>query len=240
MRKNMRCLVAALLVLALAMSAGLALADTTITVSGSGVTLVTADTAVVSLGVMARNKEVLQAQAKVNETIAAIRAVLTDLGIEEENINTDYINIYAMYDYSNDMEEITAYNANSTLAIKLTDVAMVGRVIDTAFEAGANTLNGIEFSASDSTEAREEAMRKAVADAKRKAEVLAQAAGLTLKEIVTIQETGVYSYDSGANNFSMKAAGMETVEEADRETVVQAAKLNVTANVTVTFEAVEN
>ena len=127
----------------------LAFADSEITVNGTGEVLVPADAAVVSLGVSASDREVLKAQRKANEAIASIRAALISGGINETDINTDYINIYASYDYSDGSEQLKGYNANSTLAIRVTDIEAVGEVIDIAFEAGANTLNGINFSASD-------------------------------------------------------------------------------------------
>ena len=151
MRKVFSILLAVLLVMALSSAA---MAETIVTVSGSGETFVPADVAVISLGVSARDKEVLVAQAKVNESIAAIKEALIVAGVAEENINTDYINIYPIYNYNADMEELAAYNANSTLAVKVTKIAEVGKMIDTAFEAGANNLNGIEFSASDTSEAK--------------------------------------------------------------------------------------
>ena len=213
-----------------------ALAETEITVSGTGETQISADTAVISLGVSARDQDVLKAQQKVNETIAAIRKALTEKGVKEENINTEYINIYAMYDYSSDQEQIAAYNASSTLAIRVTDMDSTGTLIDVAFEAGANTLNGISFSASDTEEARAASLKKAVADARAKAEILAEAAGLSITGIETVSEGGVYSYDNTVGNFRAKGvSAMETEEDAG--TVVQAAKLVVSATVTITFEA---
>ena len=76
-------------------------------------------------------------------------------------------------------------------------------------------------------------MRAAVQDAKEKAEVLADAAGLHIRGIEDIVEQGTYSSDRGAMN-SLKAAA--TVDSA-AGTVVQAAKLSVTSNITVTFKA---
>ena len=239
MKKGIALLIAAIMML----SVSLAMADTRITVSGTGETQVSADNAIVSLGVCARDKDVLKAQQKVNESIAAIRQALIDLGVKEEYINTDYMNIYAIYDYGSSFdydgpEQVTAYNANSTLAVKVTDMELVGKVIDSAFAAGANTLNGISFSASNTEEAEAESLKKAVADAKAKAEVLAEATGLKIKGIEILSEGGVYSYDNGAGNFSAKAMGAVEAEEAfDGSTVVQAAKLIVNATVTITFEA---
>ena len=222
-----------LVFLVLALLSGSAFADSEITVKGTGEVLIPADMAVVSLGVSARDRDVLTAQAKANEAIASIRTALIDGGIAEADVNTDYINIYAMYDYSGGTEELTAYNANSTLAIRVTEIDRVGEVIDLAFGAGANTLNGISFSATDTSEAKEEALRAAFVDAKAKAEVLASAAGLQLRGVEDILEGETYSYDRGiGNNFKAEAA-----MDSASGTVVQAAKLTVSANISVTFNA---
>ena len=229
----MRKLTALFLALALSLVLASAFAEQTVTVTGSGETLVTADTAVVSVGVSVRKPDALQAQSGANEVIAAVRAALTGAGFAEEDINTGYVSLYGVYDYSEDTESIISYNASSTLAIRVTDMARVGEAIDLAFGAGANTLDGVSFSVSDDTAARAESLKAAVADAKEKAAVLAEAAGLGGLEVVSIQEGTVYSYDSGVNNFSRKVAG--AAEEMGSPTVVRAAKISVSASVTVTF-----
>ena len=229
----MRKTIALFFVLVLVLGISSAVAEQTITVNGSGETLVTADTAVVSVGVSVRKKDALEAQSAANEVIASIRAALAGAGLKEEDISTGYINLYAVYDYSKDVEEIVAYSANSSLAIKVTDMGRVGEVIDLAFGAGANTLDGVSFSVADDTEARKESLKAAVADAKEKAAILAEAAGLGEIEILNIEEGSVFSYDSGVNNFSRKTFGAEA--EMAAPTVVQAAKICVSAGVTVTF-----
>ena len=230
----MRKTIALFFVLVLILGISSAVAEQTITVNGSGETLVTADTAVVSVGVSVRKKDALEAQSAANEVIASIRAALAGAGLKEEDISTGYINLYAVYDYSKDVEEIVAYSANSSLAIKVTDMGRVGEVIDLAFGAGANTLDGVSFSVADDTEARKESLKAAVADAKEKAAILAEAAGLGEIEILKIEEGSVFSYDSGVNNFSRKVYGEAAM---DSPTVVQAAKICVSAGVIVTFRA---
>lgn len=233
MKRMTRIWMACLLAVVLALAASGALAETRITVSGTGETQVRADTAVISLGVNARDKDVLQAQQKVNGAIAAIRAALADEGVPEEDINTDYMNIYAIYDYEDDREQVQAYNASSVLAVKVTEIDSVGRLIDAAFAAGANTLNGITFSAADTEAARAESLRKAVDDAKEKAEILAEASGMKITGTEVITEGNVYSYDNTVGNFTAKAMG----RDEGAGTVVQAAKLIVSATVSVTFTA---
>ncbi len=223
------------IVMIMMLTAASAMAETTINVSGTGEVRVSADTAVISLGVNARDKDVLKAQQKANEAIAAIRAALIGEGVKEENINTEFINIYVTYDYQNGEEELAAYNASSTLAIKVTDMESAGALIDAAFAAGANTLNGISFFASDTKEAETEALKFAVEDAKAKAEILAQASGLKITGIENISEGGISSYENSLANVNAKAMSAESAYDA--RTVIQAAKMLVTATVSITFAA---
>ena len=235
----MKKLIALFVALVMVLFSVAALAETKITVNGTGEVRVSADTAIISLGVNARDKDVLKAQQRVNETIAAIRTALIEQGVKEENINTDFINIYPLYDYSNDQEQLAAYNASSTLAIKVTDMESVGTLIDVCFAAGANTLNGISFSASETEEAKTEVMKKAVTDAKKKAEILAEASGLKITGIEIISEGGVYSYQNNVGNVYSRTTRMEEPAEVEEDsgTVVQSAKLIVSASVSITFEA---
>ena len=235
----MKKLIAIFVALVMVLFSVAALAETKITVNGTGEVRVSADTAIISLGMNARDKDVLKAQQRVNETIAAIRTALIEQGVKEENINTDFINIYPLYDYSNDQEQLAAYNASSTLAIKVTDMESVGTLIDVCFAAGANTLNGISFSASETEEAKTEVMKKAVTDAKKKAEILAEASGLKITGIEIISEGGVYSYQNNVGNVYSRTTGMEEPAEVEEDlgTVVQSAKLIVSASVSITFEA---
>lgn len=236
MKRQIRMFLALLAAAVLAAGCAPALAETRITVSGTGETQVSADTAVISLGVSARDRDVQKAQQTVNGSIAKIRQALTGIGVKEENINTDYMNIYAVYDYEEDAEEVKAYNASTTLAVKVTDTDMAGQVIDEAFAAGANTLNGISFSASDTDAARDESLKAAAAEARAKAEVLAEASGMKITGIEVISEGNVFSYGNDVSNFSAKR--MEgAAADAGSGTVVQAAKLIVSVTVSITFTA---
>lgn len=235
MKNQMRKILALLAAAVLLAACSSAAAETRIAVNGTGETRISADTAVISLGVSARDRDVLKAQQTVNENIAGIRQALLGNGVAEENINTDYMSIYAIYDYNEDVEKVQAYNASTTLAVKVTDMDSVGRLIDEAFAAGANTLNGISFSASDTDEARNESLKAAVGEARAKAEVLAEASGLKITGIETISEGNVYSYDNSVSNFSAKR--MDGTADTGYGTMVQAAKLIVSVTVSITFTA---
>ena len=231
----MRKLIALFLVLSLSLGLASALADQTVSVSGTGEVLVAADTAVVTLGVTVRNANALKAQSDANEVIARIRGALTGAGFSEEDINTGYVWVGGVYNYNGEEDVISAYTATSSLAVRITDMSRVGEVIDLSFSAGANTLDGVTFSVSDDSAARVQAMKMAVEDAAEKAAVLAEAAGLGELELQSIRSDNVYSYDSGLNNFSMKVAGTEAA--MDTATFIRAAKISVIASVTVDYRA---
>lgn len=219
----------------LALCAGPALAEgegTKLSVSGNGTVLVESDLAIVTVGVREASADVLVAQATVNEKIAAIKQALLDAGVQETEINTDSINIYANYDYSDNTEVIVGYTANNSLSVRTTDIDNVGALIDAAFAAGANTLDNVQFTVQDDSEAREQALTKAVEDARRKADVLAAAAGMQVTAIESIAESGVYTYDSMRNFAQMDAAA---TEESGAGTLVQAALVSVDASVSMDF-----
>ena len=219
----------------LALCAGPALAEgegTKLSVSGNGTVLVKSDLAIVTVGVREASADVLVAQATVNEKIAAIKQALLDAGVQETEINTDSINIYANYDYSDNTEVIVGYTANNSLSVRTTDIDNVGALIDAAFAAGANTLDNVQFTVQDDSEAREQALTKAVEDARRKADVLAAAAGMQVTAIESIAESGVYTYDSMRNFAQMDAAA---TEGSGAGTLVQAALVSVDASVLMDF-----
>lgn len=224
---------AALLTAALLLATTAALADTEITVRANGQVYVPADTAVINLGVSVRDMDVLKAQSSVNGTIASIRTALLDLGLDPEDINTGYVNIWPIYNYSEDMEQLAAYNVSSSLSIRTHDMDRVGTIIDTAFEAGANTLDGINFSCSNTGDALEQAMRQAAINAMAKAQVYAEAGGMAVSGIKSVTEDYTSVWESGNNVFEATADGKGDAAP----TVVQASKICIEANITVTVTA---
>lgn len=204
-----------------------------ITVNGNGETYVSADTVYITLGVQIRNSNVHEAQNSVNERINAIREALTAMGIPKEDINTDQLYIYMYTEFSDDGEEKNVYQVSSMLTVRSDDVTVAGSIIDNSFAAGANTLEGVRFAATDTEEAENEAIRRAVTDARRKADVIAEAAGLKITGIEKLNEGSLSNFDSGVNNFAMTR---EEAKAAGASTEIQAAKLCVSATITVVFD----
>ena len=226
----MKKILCVLMILALCAFSALVFAENTLSVTGKGESFLTAETAYVSLGVQARSTDVREAQQQVNGGIERILSALIAGGTAREDINTDNINIYMYSEYNEQGEERSYYSASSMLTVRVNDPLLAGSVIDTAFDAGANVLNGISFGAENTDESEKEALKNAVENARMKAEALAAAAGVKLEGILSISEGNTFSYDSGANSFT------QLKEQAAADgTIVQAARLCVSTQVTVVW-----
>lgn len=230
MTRKLLCVVVALI---LALGAVGALAEG-LTVQGAGYVTVKADTATISLGMRQYAKDVKEAQQAVNRCIDAVIAALTEAGVDKEDMYTDSIYIYPEYDYSSssDVEKIMGYYASNSLTVVTSDIDNVGAYIDAAFEAGANTLDGVSFNASDTRDAYDEALTMAIEEATRKAAVMAKAAGVELGGIERISEGENYGYSAPA----MYSRNTMAEEDAGAGTQVIAARQQVSATVTIEFE----
>lgn len=227
---NMTRMIAFILAVLMMLVAPAALAEGTIVVQGIGSVKVKSDRAGICLGVRETDKELSAAQGRVNEKIAAIVEALKGMGLTEEAITTNGISIYPNYNYDEN-ETISSYTASNTLNVSVADVDNTGAYIDAAFAAGANSLDYVEFSAVETEEAAARALQLAVDSAKAKAQVLADAAGLKLGEILEIRDNADSGFVNG--NYYAKA----TTEEADAGagTGVLAGMQNVSATVNITF-----
>ena len=219
---------AALVALLMLVAGFAALAEGTIAVQGVGSVKVNSDRAGISLGVREVDTEVLAAQTKVNEKIDAIVAALKAMGVTDDAISTNGIGIYPNYNYDAG-EQIVDYTAYNTLYVTVTDMDNIGAYIDAAFAAGANSLDYVDFSAAETDEAAEQALRLAVESAKAKAQVIADAAGVKLGDILEIRDVadwGVVGNELYAKNTIEGDAGAGTGVKASMQTV--SAVVNIT------------
>ena len=223
-------------ILALALLAGFsALADgAELKVTGTGTVYMQADRASASLGVSLTGEDLGELQQRANNAVAAVVEALKEAGLDEKNIATNYIYISPRYDYSGDVERLVGYSINNSMTITTDQIDSIGTYIDAAFAAGANTFDSINFSVSDDSVARDQALELAVKDAQRKAEVIAAAAGeglMGIEEIVEgTQNDYYYNSASGAAKYAVAEVAVE-----DAGTTVRAAQVNVTATVQVTY-----
>ena len=235
--KNVMRILALAAVLALCL-ANAALADgATVTVNGSAQVNAPTDHAVIRLGITTRAETPSQAQTENNERAEAVMKALTEVcDIAEDKIATSYFSIYTMTDWNSVTgAEKTTYQAMHSLSVTVDDIDQAGAVIDACVAAGANNIENVSFESSTLKEAYDQALTEAVADAKRKAELLAAASGMKLGGIVSITTVGAGS-DIYNNTFRFEKAA---AEEASGDTKLAPGTQSTGATVTVTWELVK-
>ncbi len=162
-----------------------------ITVPGRGAVRVDPDVATVRLGVVVVRPTAGEARSA---AAAAMQAVLESLaagGVERADVRTSLVGLDAVRDYSGEGgPRVTGYQLTNTVEATIREISTVGALIDSALAAGATSLDGLAFRLADPGEALAEARRRAVADARARATVLAGEAGLTLGPVVAITEGG--------------------------------------------------
>ncbi len=188
-------------------------------VGGSGRVAVKPDLTLLTLGVEARADTVEQARSDAATAMAAVMAVLTESGIQEQDIRTQYFSIQPEYVWNDSarQQELAGYRVTNTVSVKVRDLESVGTLIDDVANAGGNLvrINNISFSIEDPEQYAAQAREAAAQDAMAKAQQFAQLTGVTLDRLVYIAETSASipvarQYDGDAMAFAEAAAAPPT------------------------------
>ena len=158
----------------------------TISVSGSGEVKSKPDIATISIGVLTKGKTAAEAVSSNSSSTQKLLNTLQSSGIAEKDIQTTSINVYPIYK-SNDYDgTISGYQASNQITATIKKVADVGKIIDAVSLTGNYSINGISFSIDDTDPLEEEALGKAVSNAKRKADIVAKAANVSITGVKAI------------------------------------------------------
>src|ERR1700682_6410487 len=177
----------------------------TISVTGEATVSVPPDLAEIDGGVTAEAKTAREASEANNAAMGKVLQALKGAGIEEKDVQTSRLSLQPQSAPNRTgPSAVVSYRASNRVTIRVRDVTKVANVIDTLVGAGANEIGGINFIVSQASKLLDEAREQAVADARRKAEIYAKAAGVTLGAPLSISEEG----SPGPMPFRKMAAGM--------------------------------
>jgi uncharacterized protein YggE len=166
-------------------------ADTTsggITVLGTGSANVAPDRASFAFGTVSQAATAKAALAASSQSVARVIAALKKAGLSQADIQTAEVSLSPQMNDKGDA--VVGYVASNTVTATIKRLGDAGDIVDTAVEAGANQVSGPNLLASDQDAAYRNALKGAVADARAKAETLANASGSTLGKITAIVEGG--------------------------------------------------
>jgi uncharacterized protein len=221
------------LALALALAAALPAAAEPpvpqITVTGEGRIDRAPDMATLSLGVTNQGATAAAALSANSTGVATVIANLKAAGIADRDIQTTGLSLnpnWSSYE-SSGAPRIDGYIAQNVVTVRVRALDALGPVLDAVVADGANTLNGLYFGLADPDPAMDEARALAVADAQRRAALLAGAAGVKLGRVLTISD----SFGTGA---PVPMYRMETASAAP--VPVSGGEVSVVATVTISWE----
>ena len=192
-----------------------------ISVTAEGEASVAPDVALLSFAVSGNGKELASTRDDVNARSSSVLAVLRKLGIADEDLGAPDVGIHPEYDYRKG-QRLIGYRVTRQMTAKVRDLDRLSIVLDSVVAAGANEMQGAQMSASDPSAAEHRALAAAMHAARAKAEVLAQAAGVSLGAPERLEE------ETGFGGPPMPKMGMMAMSEsADVPTEVAAGDLTV-------------
>lgn len=210
-------------------------------VTGEGQVEAAPDMAVITLGVQSRAATAEAALAETSGRVAAVLDTLRAAGVLPRDMQTSGLSLAPEWenprapgrDPGRDGEEpprIIGFIASNMLTVRLRDLPALGGVLDQIVKAGANSFNGLQFTVSNLRELQDEARRRAVADARARADLYAGAAGVTLGVVRSLTETG------GAQPRPFLARDMAMAAES---VPVAEGEITISATVEVTYSISE-
>ena len=215
--------------------AGGAQAETaTLTVNGEGSVYQSPDMATINLGVTTTAETAAEALGKNSEAMNAVIERLKAAGIESKDLQTSGLSVNPNWESSSSYSsgsgsKLAGYVATNMLMLRVTDLEKLGPLLDASVADGANTLNGVTFGLIDPRPAVDEARKLAVVDARARAELLAEAAGVKLGPIRQINDGG--NFNGGGPVFRADAK-MASVP-------IQQGEVNYQANVSIVWELLQ-
>lgn len=166
----------------------------TIDMTGRGTVTAAPDLAWVSSGVVSDAKTAAEALTANNAAMTAVIERIKSAGIEGRDIQTNGFSVMPRYkrvdpkSNQQDYNTVIGYRVSNGVRVRVRQLDGLGKLLDAMVRDGANRIDGIAFEVSNAEELKDEARKAAMADAMRKAKLYAEAAGVSLDRVLSINE----------------------------------------------------
>src|SRR6187402_2860369 len=195
-----------------------------ISVSGTGRVSVQPDVADLRLGVNISRLTVDEARNDAAKTMAAILDAVSKAGVAKKDVRTSMLSVQPRYEYrDNEPPRLAGYELANVVEVMVRNLAKLGDVIDGALKAGATSMDSLNFRLNDPSPAEKQARTLAMAQARSRADVLAEAAGLTITGVSDVTEGGAMPprpYAAKAERMALAADASTPVESGSLEIAV--------------------
>lgn len=196
-----------------------------VSVMGTGTVNVVPDRVVINARVEHTGNSAIEVKKQNDEVVNEVIKYLKSQGVEEKNIQTEYIRLNKEFDYNS---KETFYSANQAISILLEDLSKYETIMSGLLQSGLNRIDGIQFQTSRKEELQQEARKKAVLQAQGKAREYANALGQQIGKAILIDEVQTDNYQPVYRVMEMKA------DSAEQETIAPG-EMEVTVKVNVAF-----
>lgn len=210
----------------------------TITVNSTEQVTVAPDIAEVVYAVRTEARDAAACQQKNTEDISRVTELLKTMGIAETSIQTSNYYMYPVYNYSNNTQRITGYEATTTLTVSDLPIDNLGDILIESVSAGINNIQSITYQSSKYDEGYTEALKLAVASARNKADALAEAGGCTVGGVASIRENSNYGtarYTDNALTNQMRSYGALKEMTLEDATPIMPGEVDIEVNITVEY-----
>ena len=206
-------------------------AQPTLNVSATGYAEAAPDRAMVSAGVVQQGKTAREAMMGNATLMMAVFDELEAAGIPKSNITTSQLSLQPQYDYRNRSKPtIKGYEARNTVSVKSDDLEQIGPMLDALVRAGVNNINQVQFSVKDPKAALTKAREDAIREAREKAEGMAEAAGVKLGPLMSMNENS-----RGGMNPRPSVSYGARMEMSDAVTPISAGEQTMSVSVNMSY-----
>lgn len=206
----------------------------TLTAMGEARVTATPDIANFSTGVVSAAKTAGEALAENTKAVAEVIAAVKAAGVESRDISTSGFSVMPQYAQVKrdgaEAQRIVGYEVRNSVSVRLRDLTKLGTLLDEVVTKGSNQIGGISFDLADPSKLEEQARAAAVKDARRQAEIMAEAGGVRITRVLSIVE------DGGAAPMPRMFAAAPMAMAERKAVPVEAGEQEVQARVTLTFE----
>jgi uncharacterized protein YggE len=200
-----------------------------VVMSGDGVVKATPDQAFVTLATESRSKNPKEAQSQNANVMTTVQQRLIAAGIPKDAIRTLSYDLQFESDWVNGRQVPRGYLARNLIEVRLDDITRVGEVIDIAVSSGVNSVHNVRFDLTKREALEREALKRATADARLRAEAAAAGAGRTIDRVIRIEEPSTRPYPPPVPMMMERAAMAD-----QKQTPIVAGEIEIRTQVVIT------
>jgi hypothetical protein len=201
-----------------------------ISVTGEGKVKVTPDRAIINVGVLNTGKDAKEVKSLNDETVDKVIKFLKKSGLNAADYKTNNVSLHKSYDYEKKKQ---VYQANQSISITLKDLSKYDEIMMGLNDTGVNNIQGVEFKSSKMEELEKEARKKAMLNAKQKAEDYVSVLGQKVGKALLISDSSQAYYPQPMYKNSMM--GGEAMVSGDSQETLAVGEIEIIATVNITF-----